>query len=114
MNKERYITLCDGTTMGAELTIIKTNAPENLLRELEEKACEAYRLYGNDAEIPLWYNEVKKMGYTYEYIDSYMPISTVLRLEEFIRELEKKFNIEIAENYLIEDQPELGKKKKGE
>lgn len=36
----RYITLSDGTGMGGELIIFKTNAPIDVLKELENKCCE--------------------------------------------------------------------------
>lgn len=43
----RLITLSDGTGMGDELIVFKTNAPEEELKKLENMSCEVYQKGGN-------------------------------------------------------------------
>lgn len=51
MSNTRYITLLDETSMNGELIAIRTNAPVELLKELENLSNVAYK---NDDDIPLW------------------------------------------------------------
>ena len=110
-SKKRYITLCDGTTMGDELIIIKTNAPIALLKKLEKESCEVYLLAGDDTDVPKWYEEVEQAGYAYEYITSYQHITAGLTSEEALEAFEEKNKMKITEHYVIENQPELSNTK---
>ncbi len=56
MSNTRYITLLDGASMNGELIVIRTNAPVELLKELENLSNVAYK---NDDDIPLWWREVE-------------------------------------------------------
>ena len=105
--KKRYITLCDGTTMGDELLVVKTNAPAELLKSLEMKSCEAYLTDGDDATVPWWDEEVKKAGYDYEVIWSHTHVTAIYTSEEALEIFEEKHNTKITEHYVIENQPEL-------
>lgn len=39
----RYISLSDGTCMGDELIVFETNAPSEVLKELERVSCQIYK-----------------------------------------------------------------------
>lgn len=68
-NVSRYITLSDGTGMNDELIVIKTTAPAELLKNLEQQSCEAY-LQGKEDEVPMWSAVLTDAGYLFEVVDS--------------------------------------------
>lgn len=68
----RKIALYDGTGMGGELIIFKTNAPAQFLKELEEKST-IQVLAGKDHII--WADECANKGYIFEYVDHHQHIT---------------------------------------
>ena len=92
----RYITLSDGTSMNGELIVIRTNAPVELLKELENLSNVAYK---NDDDVPLWWREVENKGYEYQNIDSCRNITPYCTSKEWLASHEEWRNIE--EHYVV-------------
>ena len=101
--EKRLITLSDGTGMGGELLVIRTDAPAEVLSELEKISCEIF-INGADAEdVPIWKDVLKEKGYEFAYIDSCTHVTAYGTSRDW---LEETFG-EINEKYVIEDQPDL-------
>lgn len=49
----RLVALSDGTGMGDEVLVFKTNAPVNRLKELEKQSCEVYINGGDSEDVPM-------------------------------------------------------------
>lgn len=96
MSNTRYITLLDGASMNGELIVIRTNAPVELLKELENLSNVAYK---NDDDIPLWWREVENKGYEYQIIDSCRNITPYCTSKKWLASHEEWKNIE--EHYVI-------------
>ena len=60
--EKRLITLSDGTGMGGELLVIRTDAPAEVLSELEKISCEIFINGANYEDVPIWQNEVVASG----------------------------------------------------
>lgn len=61
--EKRLISLSDGTGMGGELLVIRTDAPAEVLSELEKISCEIF-INGSDAEkVPIWADVLEEKGY---------------------------------------------------
>ena len=101
MEKERWIALSDGTTMGDELVIFKTNAPVSELKELEKQSCQVYLNGGDYEDVPIWKYVLNKKGYTFEFVDSHRHISPYGSSCTWL-ELDYP---EVTEHYVIENQP---------
>jgi len=100
MGKKRYITLTDGTGMGGELIILKTDAPQEILKELEQRSCEIYA--GGEEDVPIWYDEIRVHGYSCEIIDSYVHVTAYKRSDNWLKEHE--IGKHIKEHYVIQNQ----------
>lgn len=62
----RLISLSTGNGMGDDLIIFETNAPQELLKELEKESCEIYKQ--DSSEVPIWADVVEEKGYKFNYI----------------------------------------------
>lgn len=101
MEKERLIALSDGTGMGDELIIFKTNAPVSELIELEKQSCQVYLDGGDDKDVPIWGEILTKKGYMFEFVDSHRHITPYGSSRTWM-ELDYP---EVTEHYVIENQP---------
>lgn len=101
--EKRLITLSDGTRMGGELLVFRTDAPAEVLSKLEKISCEIF-INGSDAEkVPIWADVLEEKGYEFAYIDSCTHVTAYGTSSDW---LEETFG-EINEKYIIEDQPDL-------
>lgn len=101
--EKRLISLSDGTGMGGELLVIRTDAPTEVLSELEKISCEIF-INGSDAEkVPIWADVLEEKGYEFAYIDSCTHVTAYGTSSDW---LEETFG-EINEKYIIEDQPDI-------
>ena len=98
----RLITLSDGTGMGDELIVFKTNAPVAELKKLEKISCQVYIEGGDFEDVPIWGNVLQKKGYKFEYVASHQHVSPFGTSKEWLKE-----NYKITEHYVIENQPNL-------
>ena len=64
----RLITLSDGTGMGDELIIFKTNAPVEELKKLEKISCQVYLDGGDFEDVRIWAGVIGEKGYLFEYV----------------------------------------------
>ena len=100
--EKRLITLSDGTGMGGELLVFRTDAPAEVLSEIGKISCEILStelimrtfLYGRC---------FKEKGYEFTYIDSCTHVTAYGTSSDW---LEETFG-EINEKYVIEDQPDM-------
>ncbi|MDO4471272.1 MAG: hypothetical protein Q4C84_15670 [Bacillota bacterium] len=104
VQKERLVTLSDGTCMNDILYVIHTDAPVLVLKELEMLSCKAYE-DGAEDEVPIWKDVIEGKGYKFEYIDEQQHITAFNSSRSW---LEEKYP-QIAEHYIIENQPSLKK-----
>lgn len=101
--EKRLISLSDGTGMGGELLVIRTDAPAEVLSELEKISCEIF-INGSDAEkVPIWADVLEEKGYEFAYIDSCTHVTAYGTSSDWLKET---FG-EINEKYIIEDQPDI-------
>lgn len=101
--EKRLISLSDGTGMGGELLVIRTDAPAEVLSELEKISCEIF-INGSDAEkVHIWADVLEEKGYEFAYIDSCTHVTAYGTSSDW---LEETFG-EINEKYIIEDQPDI-------
>lgn len=101
--EKRLISLSDGTGMGGELLVIRTDAPAEVLSELEKISCEIF-INGSDAEkVPIWADVLEEKGYEFAYIDSCTHVTAYGTSSDW---LEETFG-ELNEKYIIEDQPDI-------
>lgn len=98
----RTIALSDGTTMWDELIIFETNAPIELLKELEKVSCQLYANGGDYEDIPNWSKTINDKGYLFDYVDSHTHINQFSTSNEWLCENYPK----ISEHYIIENQPQ--------
>lgn len=105
-NVSRYITLSDGTGMNDELIVIKTTAPAELLKNLEQQSCEVY-LQGKEDEVPMWSAVLTDAGYLFEVVASCEHVNASGTSNEWLTEWieSHEFCKEIDEHYIIENQP---------
>ena len=99
----RLITLSDGTGMGDELIIFRTNAPVEELKKLEKISCQVYLNGGNYEDVPIWADVIAEKGYLFEYVNSHTHVNPFNTSSEWVKE---KYP-EITENYVIENQPDI-------
>lgn len=97
----RTIALSDGTTMGDELIIFKTNAPTEELKNLEKISCQVYLDGGDYEDVPIWSEIINGKGYLFEYVDSCVHVTPFTTSTEW---LEEKYPM-TTEYYVIENQP---------
>lgn len=100
---ERLITLTDGTGMGDALIIFKTNAPPDILRNLEIASCNIYIHGGSYDDVPIWSAELAKKGYVFEYVDSCRHVTPYGKSTDWLENHE--IGSKINEHYVIENQP---------
>lgn len=106
--KERLISVSDGTAMGDELIIWRTDAPKKRLRELEKQSCQVYIDGGEYDDVPVWRDVLTGEGYQFEYIDSCQHVTPFTSSDEWM-----KTNYRQArEHYTIDNQPNLANKAK--
>lgn len=84
--KERLVTLQDGTGMGGELIVFRTNAPVDELKKLEYESCQCHINRVDDEDIPIWQNELEAKGYTFAHIDSHENVTTSGTSDEWMQE----------------------------
>lgn len=101
MNNTRLITLSDGTGMGDELIVFKTNAPEKELKELETASNKYYTDGESCEEVPIWADVLTEKGYAFEYVDSHQHVTAYATSSEWLKENYP----DITEQYVIENQP---------
>lgn len=99
----RLIILCNGTGMGDEMIVFKTNAPVERLKELEQQSCQIYIDGGSYDDVPIWLDVLTDEGYVFELVDEHQHITPFKSSSDW---LEDKYS-EITEKYIIENQPEL-------
>lgn len=102
MNKQRLVTLTDGTDMGGMMYVFKTNAPIEELKELERISNDVYINGGDYEDVPIWANVLKEKGYIFDYIDEHTNVTSFGTSSEWLKE---KYP-EIKEHYCIDNQPE--------
>lgn len=98
----RYITLSTGSTMGDEIVILKTNAPQNLLKQLEKESNQAIL---DEKDPPIWVKQISEVGFDAEYVDSHRHVTAHGLSSEWLAEHPQYSKI--TEHYRIENQPEL-------
>lgn len=103
MNKQRLVTLTDGTDMGGVLYVFKTNAPMEELRELERVSCDVYINGGDDEDVQIWAEFLENKGYIFDYVDEHTHVTAYGSSSEW---LEEKYP-QITEHYCIDNQPEM-------
>ena len=103
----RLVILCDGTSMGDEMIIFKTNAPIERLKELENQSCQVYIDGGSYDDVPIWADILTDEGYAFEFLDEHQHVTPFVSSCEW---LEDKYP-EVTEKYIIENQPELATRK---
>lgn len=96
---QRLVTLSDGTGMGDTLYVFDTNAPVDVLKDLEKVSNEAYA-NGNDDDVPIWGKELKTKRYTFCCIDEHQHVTPYGTSSEW---LEERYS-GIKEHYTIENQ----------
>lgn len=96
----RYIALSDGTRMGDNMYIFRTNAPVEELKALEKVSCEAYI---NDTEYPVWEEVLNDKGYSFSYIAEHRHVTPLGTSDMWL----KTEYPSITEQYVIENQPEI-------
>ena len=101
--EKRLITLSDGTRMDGELLVFRTDAPAEVLSELEKISCEIFINGANYEDVPIWADVLEEKGYEFTYIDSCTHVTAYGTSSDW---LEETFG-EINEKYVIEDQPDL-------
>ena len=101
--EKRLITLSDGTGMGGELLVFRTDAPAEVLSELEKISCEIFINGADYEDVPIWADVLEENGYEFTYIDSCTHVTPYGTSSDW---LEETFG-EINEKYVIEDQPDL-------
>ena len=99
----RLVTLTDGTGMGDELLVFKTDAPVEELKELERISCQAYIDGGEYEDVPIWTDVLTDKGYMFECIASHPHITPFATSSKW---LENNYP-NITERYVIENQPNL-------
>lgn len=99
----RHISLSDGTGMGDELIVFKTNAPAEVLKELERISCQFYIDGGDYEDVPIWADVLSAKGYIFEFIDSHQHVGAYQNSSDWLKQ-NYPF---IKESYVIENQPEL-------
>lgn len=97
----RLVALSDGTGMGDEVLVFKTNAPVNRLKELEKQSCEVYINGGDSEDVPIWADILIDEGYTFDLVGEHQHVTAYSSSSEWLKE---KFP-EITEHYVIENQP---------
>lgn len=101
----RYITLTDGTGMGNQLIIFKTDAPVDVLKKLEKESCEVYLNGGDCFDVPIWAQVLEEQGYTCEFVGAHQHITphgtSTVWLENH------KIGSRIREHYTIDNQPNV-------
>lgn len=95
VQKERLVTLSDGTCMNDILYVIYTDAPVLVLKDEN----------GAEDEVPIWKDVIEGKEYKFEYIDEQQHITAFNSSRSW---LEEKYP-QIAEHYIIENQPSLKK-----
>ena len=101
--EKRLITLSDGTRMGGELLVFRTDAPAEVLSELEKISCEIFINGADYEDVPIWADVLEENGYEFTYIDSCTHVTPYGTSGNW---LEETFG-EINEKYIIEDQPDI-------
>lgn len=101
-NSTRLITLSDGTSMGDNLLVFKTNAPVEELKELEKQSCQIYINGGSYDDVPIWADVLADKGYSFELVDSHQHINPFGTSSEWL----KNEYPEVKELYVIENQPD--------
>lgn len=100
---ERLITLTDGLTMGDMTIVFRTNAPVEVLKELEKVSNAVYLNSGSEEDVPIWAEVLKNKGYVFDYLDEHQHITAFGTSSEWLRENYPQ----ITEHYCIESQPEM-------
>ena len=73
--EKRRIAFSTGDTMGDEMIVFETDAPQSRLKELEKESCKEYTIaretddYDN---IPNWFEVLANEGYVTDFIDSHV------------------------------------------
>lgn len=101
--KDRLISLTDGTDMGGMLIIFKTNAPVNVLKEIEVISNGIYINGGDEDDVPVWREYLKQRGYNFEYIDECCHVTPFETSNDW---LTTNYS-QITEHYVIENQPNI-------
>lgn len=96
-NSKRFVTLTDGTGMGGELLVFKTDAPVCELQELEKVSCDLTK-DGKDA--PIWTDVLAEKGYSFEYVDSHQHVTAFGTSSSWLEDHD--VYKEIKEHYVIE------------
>lgn len=101
MNKQRLISLTDGTDMGGMVIVFKTNAPSEELKELEKISNDIYINGGEEEDVPIWKNVLEEKGYVFDYVDEHEHVTAFRTSSDW---LEEEYP-QIAEHYCIDNQP---------
>ena len=103
MDKQRLITLTDGTDMGGMVIIFKTNAPIEELKELEKISNDIYINGGDEEDVPIWKNVLEEKGYAFDYVDEHEHVTAFGTSSDWLKEEYPQ----ITEHYCIENQPTM-------
>ena len=101
MDKQRLITLTDGTDMGGVIIVFLTNAPIEELKELEKISNDIYINGEDEEDIPIWANVLTDKGFTFDYVDDHQHVTAFGTSTEWLNE---KYP-QITEHYCIDKQP---------
>lgn len=100
MSNLRLITLSDGSGMGDCRYVFNTDAPSEVLKELERESCAVYRNGGNDEDVPIWADVLNTQGYTFDYVDECENVTAFGTSSDWVN---VKYP-QIIEHYCIENQ----------
>ena len=100
VNKQRLITLTDGTSMGDTIIVFSTNAPTEELKELERVSNDVYHNGGDIDYVPIWAEVLTKKGYVFEFIDECQHVTPFCNSTDW---LEEKYS-NVKEHYIINNQ----------
>ena len=99
----RTIALTNGTSMGDEMLIFKTNAPVEELKKLEKQSCQVYLDGGSEEDLPIWTEVLSQKGYIFECVDLHKHITPYSSSETW---METDYS-NVTEHYVIDNQPHI-------
>lgn len=99
----RLISLTDGTDMGGQVIVFKTNAPIDELKTLEKISNDVYINGGDPEDVPIWANALCGKGYLFDYVDECENVTAYTTSSEWLED----YYPEITEHYQIDNQPEV-------
>lgn len=103
MNNIRLVTLAEGSTMGDYLYVFRTDAPIEVLKELERESCAVYMNGGDEEDVPVWATVLGEKGYAFDYVDECRNVTAFWTSKDWINDEYPQ----ITEHYRIENQCDI-------